>query len=391
MSLFPNYSRFELSFVKGEGPYLYTAEGKRYLDFASGIGVTNLGHCHPRVSEALKNQVDQLWHVSNLFHIRQQEEAAELLCHYSHFDAAFFCNSGAEANEAAIKLARKWGHEARWIEEPKIITFTKSFHGRTLATITATGQDKVKQGFGPLPAGFITVPYQDLEQLKKVFGSQVVAVFLELVQGEGGVRPFDYQFVHELTAWCKEKNILLIVDEVQTGMGRTGELFAFQNYDIQPDIITLAKGLGNGIPVGAMLATEKLTPYLGPGTHGSTFGGNPLAMATTKAVIEEMIQPSFLPEVKEKGKFLFQTLQEEVSCLEGVKEIRGLGLMVGIELNRPVLPLIKELLQEGLICVSAGENVLRLLPPLIVTEAQIKEAVNLIRKVLDPTRQHVLI
>lgn len=391
MSLFPNYLRHDIAFVEGRGAELADAFGKKYLDFGSGIGVTNLGHSHPRVTQAVIEQAQKLWHTSNLFTIPLQEEAAQLLCEVSGMGAVFFCNSGAEANEAAIKLARKWAKEVKIILEPEIITFQNSFHGRTLATLTATGQDKVKKGFDPLPRGFRILPYQDIDAVKKATGATTAAVFLELVQGEGGVQPADCEFVQELAAWCKEKNLLLMIDEVQTGIGRTGEWFAFQAYDIQPDVVTLAKGLGNGFPVGAVMAKEEIKPILSPGSHGSTFGGNPLAMAAVKAVLQELKETSLLAEAKDKGKYLHQLLSAELAEAPEVKEIRALGLMVGIQLNVPAGPLIQQLLELGLITLPAGENVLRLLPPLVISKEQIKQAVATIKQVLVGSKEPELV
>jgi acetylornithine aminotransferase len=380
MSLFPTYVRHNVRFVKGEGAVLEDDLGKSYLDFASGIGVTNLGHNHPRVKQALLRQAESIWHTSNLFQLPTQEKAARRLSRLTGLGAVFFCNSGAEANEAAIKLARKWAQEAKVISEPEIITFQGSFHGRTLATLTATGQDKVKHGFSPLPRGFRTVPFGDLEAVKQATGATTAAVLLELVQGEGGVRPADPGFVEGLSAWCKEKEILLMVDEVQTGIGRTGAAFAFQSYGIKPDVITAAKGLGNGFPIGAMVAKEELKPILGPGTHGTTFGGNPLATAVADAVLAELEETSILEEAKTKGEFLAQVLTDELSGVPGIISIRSKGLMAGVELDRPVAPLITALLEKGLVALPAGERVLRLLPPLVVTRDQITAAVRLIKQ-----------
>jgi acetylornithine/N-succinyldiaminopimelate aminotransferase len=382
MSLFPNYSKQDVSFVKGEGAILWDEAGKAYLDFGSGIGVTNLGHHHPVITQDLIHQIHQLWHTSNLFPIPLQEEVASALCRYSGLQAAFFCNSGAEANEAAIKLARKWGKEIKKIFKPEIITFEGSFHGRTIATLTATGQEKVKIGFDPLPSGFITVPFQDIKAVKQATTPQTAAILLEMVKGEGGVVPAAYSFVQKLADWCQTNNILLMVDEIQTGIGRTGEWFAFQHYGIQPDVITLAKGLGNGFPIGAMLAKEKLKPVFSPGTHGTTFGGNPLAMTVAKSVVTEIENTSMLMEVKKKSTYFLDTLKKELSDIDDVIEIRGLGLMAGIELSKPVAPFIKQLLKQGLVTLPAGEKVLRLLPPLIITFEQIDQAISSIKKAI---------
>jgi acetylornithine aminotransferase len=382
LTLFPTYLRHNVSFVKGNGAELIDPDGKVYLDFGSGIGVTNLGHCHPRVTQAVMEQVQKLWHTSNLFSIPLQEEVAQLLCEQSGMGAVFFCNSGAEANEAAIKLARKWAKEEKVILEPEIITFESSFHGRTLATLTATGQAKVKKGFEPLPRGFKIIPYQEIQAVKKATCSTTAAILLELVQGEGGVQPADHSFVHELAEWCHKKNILLMIDEVQTGIGRSGEMFAYQWYGIQPDVVTLAKGLGNGFPVGALMARESLKQILEPGTHGTTFGGNPLAMAAAKAVLLELRDTDVLRQGKENGEYLTRLLSSELNEIPIVKEIRSLGMMVGIHLEIPVASIITQLLDEYLITLPAGEKVLRLLPPLIITKEQIVQAVSLIKNVL---------
>jgi acetylornithine aminotransferase len=382
MSLFPNYSRYDVSFVKGEGSNLWDENGKTYLDFSSGIGVTNLGHHHPTLIHALTRQINRVWHVSNLFTIPQQEEAAALLCKYSGLGAAFFCNSGAEANEAAIKLARKWAIEEKKVTAPEIITFDGSFHGRTLATLTATGQQKVKVGFDPLPSGFLTVPFGDIAAVKRATNAQTAAILLELVKGEGGVVPAAYSFVQELADWCKTQDILLMVDEIQTGVGRTGKWFAFQHYDIQPDVATVAKGLGNGFPVGALLAKEALKPIFISGSHGTTFGGNPLAMTVAKTVLMEIARENFLESVRQKGTYFLEALKNELTDQEDVLSLRGLGLMIGIELSKPAAPVIQQLLKDGLVSLPAGKNVLRLLPPLIVSYEQLDRAVALIKNAI---------
>lgn len=386
MSLFPTYKRHSVHFVEGEKAVLIDARGKRYLDFGSGIGVVNVGYKNPRVLEALLEQAKAVWHVSNLFEQPLQEKVAQKLCQVSGLDAVFFCNSGAEANEALIKLARKWAKETKIIHEPEIITFTGSFHGRTLATLTATGQEKVKEGFDPLPPGFKQVPYGDMEAVKRATSTTTAGVFLELVQGEGGVRPADPEFVRELETWCKEKDILLMIDEVQTGIGRTGEWFAFQAYGIKPDVISVAKGLGNGYPVGAIVAASHLKPVLGPGSHGTTFGGNPLAMAVCDAVLTEIEQTRLLEQVKKSAAYLQKKLDEVIQLLPSVREIRQIGLMAGIELDEPVAPHIKNLLDNGLVVLAAGEKVLRLLPPLIVNDEEIARAVSILHQTLSQTK-----
>lgn len=376
--LFPTYQRYDVRAAKGEGAWLWDERGNRWLDFTSGLAVCNLGHCHPRVTAAVQKQLETLWHASNLFHIPLQEEVAGILTEASGLGAAFFCNSGAEANEAAIKLARKAAQERRGIEKPKIITFQGSFHGRTLATLTATGQEKVKTGFAPLPAGFVTVPFGDLEAVKRAADEHTAAVMLELVQGEGGVRPADPAFVAALSRLCRERGILLLVDEVQTGMGRTGSLFAFEQYGVVPDVVTLAKGLGNGIPVGAMMARRELISVFGPGSHASTFGGNPLAMAAARSVLEEIRRPELLKNVREQGERLLVSLREGLGNLPWVKGVRGLGLMVGIELTIDATPVIQRARERGLLVLPAGPRVVRLLPPLIVTGEMVDRAVSIL-------------
>lgn len=384
MALMNTYTRWPIAPVKGEGTRLWDAEGRSYLDFTAGIGVVNIGHNHPQVAERLKRQLHKLWHVSNLFTIPAQEALAERLTAASGCDAAFFCNSGAEANEAAIKLARKAAHEKKGITYPELITFNQSFHGRTLATLTATGQDKVKSGFGPLPTGFVTVEWEDIDALKRALSSATIGVMLEVVQGEGGVRPARKAWLKEVERLCREHDILLIVDEVQTGMGRTGTLFAFEAYGIEPDIITLAKGLGNGFPLGCLLAKADVAAHFGAGSHGSTFGGNPLAMEAGLGVLDVLEQPGFLDEVKAKGDMLHSMLKDRVltSARTRVKDVRGRGLMAGIVLDEPQAAACVTAAQaKGLLVLPAGDEVIRLLPPLTVTEAEIAEAVDVLADV----------
>ncbi|HET7658153.1 MAG TPA: acetylornithine transaminase [Bacillales bacterium] len=370
--LFPNYKRWELEIDSGEGAKVMDKNGKEYLDFISGIGVTNLGHNHPRVKEAVQNQLNKVWHVSNLFEIDLQEKAAAKLTAHSSGDAVLFCNSGAEANEAAIKLARK--HTQKY----KIITFEKSFHGRTMATLAATGQEKVKLGFGPQLETFVHVPYNDIDALSAEIDKETAAVIIEIVQGEGGVNPGDAEFIKQVSSLCQQSGVLLIVDEVQTGIGRTGKAFAYQHHDISPDIITTAKGLGNGFPVGAMIGKGELAESFGPGTHGTTFGGNPLAMAAANAVLDIVFDDDFLNEVAGKGDYLLSRLKNELGNCSIVEKIRGKGLMIGIACNGEVADIIPALREKGLLILTAGPKVIRLLPPLIVTKDEIDEAVNLL-------------
>ncbi|OYD08075.1 acetylornithine transaminase [Paludifilum halophilum] len=378
MTLFPTYSRNGIRPAKGEGAYLWDESGQRYLDFTSGLGVCNLGHRPPRVQAALAGQLDALWHVSNLFEIPLQEKVAARLTEMSGLSAAFFGNSGAEANEAAIKLARRYGQTKKQVKEPEVLTFQSSFHGRTLATLTATGQEKVKTGCGPYPDGFRSLPFNQFSSVKEAAGENTVAVMLEMVQGEGGVQPADPEFVRELHRFCAENEILLMVDEVQTGMGRTGSLFAFQQYGITPDVLTLAKGLGNGVPVGAMLGRADLIDFFGPGSHASTFGGNPLAMAAALSVIEELTETDTLAIARRQGLFFRDFLREKLSDSPLVREIRGRGLIWGVELSVSVAPLVQTAREKGLLVLAAGSNVLRLLPPLTVTRRQLEKATDII-------------
>lgn len=376
LGLFPTYGRFDLTVESAEGVIIKDIAGKSYIDFGAGIGVSNLGHRHPAVESAVEEQLKKYWHLSNLYPIPLQEEVAEKITANSPASAVFFANSGAEANEAAIKLARKA------TGKDKIITFEKSFHGRTFATMAATGQEKVRTGFGAMLPGFAYATYNDLESVKALADKDTAAVMIEMVQGEGGVNPGNTAFIQSLSTFCEEKDILLIIDEIQTGMGRTGKKFAFEHYDIEPDIFTLAKGLGNGVPVGAMAAKEKLVEHFGPGTHGSTFGGNPLAMAAASAVCDVIFNDAFLEQIDTSAEYLSEALSTHIAPLESVTDIRQKGLMVGIEINANALNVVKELLKNGLIVLAAGENVVRLLPPLTISKADIDQAVALMKDVL---------
>lgn len=385
-SLFPTYARYPLALVKGDGSWLWDDQGKKYLDFMSGIAVTNLGHAPKQIKEALIKQLDELWHVSNLFHIPNQAEAAKLITDNSCADAVFFCNSGAEANEAAIKLARRYNQKVLNNGRYEIITFEQSFHGRTLATLTATGQAKVKEGFLPLPEGFKTIPLNDLAALKAAVSDQTAAVMLEMVQAEGGIHPVDAAYLKELVALCEKEGILLIVDEIQTGMGRTGKLFAYEHFGIEPDIFTMAKGLGSGFPVGAMGAKEKLREGFSAGSHGSTFGGTPIATAVVKATLETIVGEELSARAAQQGEYLMTQLREKLEGNAFVHEVRGLGLLVGIECAEPIAGILNEAQERGLIVISAGPNVIRLLPNLLVTNEEIDTAVAIIADLLDAKR-----
>lgn len=380
-ALLPTYGRYPLALVKGEGSRLWDEAGNRYLDFMSGIAVTNLGHVPPRVKEALVRQLDQIWHTSNLFRIPNQEEAAALLTENSFGDAVFFCNSGAEANEAAIKLARRYQQKIAKTGRYEIITFESSFHGRTLATLTATGQEKVKEGFAPLPEGFKYVPFNDFSALEAAVTDATAAVMLEMIQAEGGIHAADEAYVQAIRKLCDERGILLIVDEVQTGMGRTGKLFAYEHYGIEPDIISLAKGLGSGFPVGAIVAREKLREAFGPGSHGSTFGGTPIATAAVKATVETIVEDKLPERAAEMGSYLLNSLKEALAVNESVLDVRGKGLIVGIECSGPVAERIVSAQLKGLLVIGAGPNVIRLLPNLLVTKEEIDEAVAILAEI----------
>jgi acetylornithine/N-succinyldiaminopimelate aminotransferase len=373
-SLFPTYKRKEFQLQKGSGTYVYDENNKRYLDFTSGIAVTSLGHCHPEVVSAIMDQSEKIWHTSNLFKIDQQEVLAETLTKNTPLDLAFFCNSGAEANEAAIKLAKKY------TGKNKIITFKDSFHGRTFGAMSATGQQKIKDGYGPLVSEFVHLSWNETEQLKNIADDDTAAIMMEVFQGEGGVRMADLAFYKEIQKICDENQILLIIDEVQTGIGRTGKRYAFEHFDLNPDIVTLAKGLGNGFPIGAMLGKDKLKTAFGPGSHGTTFGGSPLACAVSQSVLNIIFQNEFLKEVERKGKQFKETLRDSLQSHPLVKEIRGKGLLIGIECERPVGSLIEWLEEQGLLTVPAGENVIRLLPPLTVSDEELETAAAIINQ-----------
>lgn len=376
-AIFPTYNRFNIKIKQAEGSYVEDIDGKKYLDFGSGIGVNNLGHRHPAVQKAIEEQMNKFWHVSNLYHVPIQEDVASLLAENSSGDYAFFCNSGAEANEAAIKLARKaTGKE-------KIITFSQSFHGRTFATMAATGQDKVRNGFGKMLQEFGYANLNDIESVKAEIDEYTAAVMLEVVQGEGGVIPADQSFIDELVTVCEQHDILLIVDEIQTGIGRTGKKFGYEHYGISPDIITLAKGLGNGMPVGAMIAKGKYQDAFGPGSHGSTFGGNPIAMAAARAVLTTVFSNEFLQQVTESANYLKEQLQQKIKPLKGIKTIRGKGFMIGIECDEEVMPLVQTLIDKGILTLNAGDHVVRLLPPITVTKEEIDHFVTTFTNVLN--------
>lgn len=375
-ALFPTYKRKQIQLKKGNGSYVYDQDNKKYLDFTSGIAVTSLGHCHPEVVAALQKQSDCIWHTSNLFEIQQQEQLALTLVKHTQLDLAFFCNSGAEANEAAIKLAKKF------TKKNKIITFNDSFHGRTFGSMSATGQQKIKEGYGPLVSTFLHLPWNDIEQLKKQADNDTAAIMMEVIQGEGGIKIADLDFYKEVQEICEKNDILLVIDEVQTGIGRTGKRYAYEHFGLDPDIITLAKGLGNGFPIGAMLGKRKLAEAFGPGSHGTTFGGNPLACAVSQSVLNIIFHDEFLNEVERKGKNFKEQLEKHLIKFPSVKEIRGEGLLIGIECENAG-ELIINLEKKGLLTVPAGEHVIRLLPPLNVTDEELSLALNTIQRAFN--------
>ncbi len=374
--LLPTYARVDLAFERGEGVWLITAEGERYLDFTSGVAVNALGHAHPHLVEALTEQAKKVWHVSNLFRIPEGERLAERLCAASFADTVFFQNSGAEALECCIKMARKYQSASGKPERYRIITFEGAFHGRTLATIAATGNKKYLDGFGPPVEGFDQVPFGDLDAVKKAITPETAAIMIEPIMGEGGVRVVPSGFLRSLRELCDKHGLLLVFDEVQTGIGRTGEIFAYERTGIAPDIMALAKALGGGFPVGACLATAEASKGMTPGTHGSTFGGNPLAMAVGNAVLDVVLEPEFIEHVRNVSLRLKQRLAELKDRYASViAEVRGEGLLIGLRLIPPAGTLVDELRVENMLTVAAGDNVVRLLPPLIVSEEEIGEAV----------------
>jgi acetylornithine/N-succinyldiaminopimelate aminotransferase len=380
-SLLPTYARTDLAFERGEGVWLTATTGERYLDFGSGVAVNALGHAHPALVAALTEQAQKVWHVSNIYRIPEGERLAARFCAATFADTVFFCNSGAEAMEAAIKVARKYHAVSGNPDRFRIITFEGAFHGRTLATLAAGGNKKYLDGFGPVVEGFDQVPFDDLDAVRKAIGPQTAAILVEPIQGEGGVRVARPQFLRALRQLCDEHGLLLMFDEVQTGMGRTGDLFAYQHLGLTPDILSTAKGIGGGFPLGACLATAEAAKGMTAGTHGSTFGGNPLAMAAGHAVLDVVLAPGFLEQVRRNSLLLRQRLAE-IQDRHGdvIAEVRGEGLLLGMRAVVPNGELVDALRAEKLLTIAAGENVVRLLPPLIVNEAEIAEAIARIER-----------
>ena len=374
--LMPTFARVHLAFERGEGVWLYATDGERYLDFTSGVAVNALGHAHPHLVEALKSQAEKLWHVSNLYDIPEDERAAERLCAASFADVVFFCNSGAEACECAIKTARKYQAVSGRPERYRIVTFEGAFHGRTLATLAAGGQKKYLDGFGPVVDGFDQMPFGDLAATKRAVGAETAAIMIEPLMGEGGVRMVEPSFLRALRELCDQNGLLLIFDEVQSGMGRTGELFAHRRTGVTPDVMPLAKALGGGFPVGACLATRDAAKGMTAGTHGSTFGGNPLAMSAVNATLDVMLAPGFFDHVRRVSLLFKQRLAEIKDRYPSlIGEVRGEGLLIGLRALVPAGELVDALRAEKMLTVAAGDNVVRLLPPLIISEQEIAEGV----------------
>jgi len=376
------YARFPVVLVRGRGDRLWDSDGKEYLDFAAGIAVDVLGHCHPKVVEAIKAQAEALLHVSNLYHIEPQIRLAQALCEHSFADKVFFCNSGAEANEAAIKLARRYA-KVRWgPDRYEIVCMRDSFHGRTMATLTATGQEKHQRGFEPLLPGFKHIPFNDLRAAEQAIDSRTCAVLVEPIQGEGGVRVPDDDYLPALRQLCSDRDVLLMLDEVQTGMGRTGRLFAYEHWGIEPDVMTLAKALGGGLPIGAMLAKEEVASAFVPGSHASTFGGSPFITAAALAALTAIIEERLPQRAAKIGAYFLGRLRELVQRYPYAKEARGKGLILALELAVPAKPIVDRCLQLGLLILTAGDQVLRFVPPLIIGEAEVDEALSILDQAL---------
>lgn len=377
------YNRFPILPVRGKGTRIWDIEGREYIDFFSGLSVCNLGHCHPKVVRAIQTQAEKLIHVSNLYYIEPQIELASLLCQHSFADKVFFCNSGAEANEGALKLARKYAREIRGEDRYEIITMEQSFHGRTLATLSATGQTKYQKGYAPLMPGFKYVPFNDLNAVKGAIDSKTCAVLLEPIQGEGGVNIPSEGYLKGLREICDEKGILLILDEVQVGMGRTGKLFAYEHEEIEPDMLTLAKSLAGGVPIGALLIKEEVARSFAPGDHASTFGGNFLATAAGVAALKAILEEGMLENCQRVGAYFLSRLQEVQKRFSFVQEARGRGLILGLELRMDGLEIVKEMMKRGFLINCTMNRVLRFLPPLIVTEDEVDLMLKALEEVFE--------
>jgi len=377
--LMNTYGRLPMTVSHGRGVYVWDTDGKRYLDALSGIAVNTLGHNHPKLVPALQDQISKIMHSCNYYHIPLQQQLADKLVALSGMSNVFFCNSGLEANEAALKMARKFGHD-KGIERPQIVVYDKAFHGRSIATLSATGNAKIQQGFGPLVEGFIRVPLNDIPAIEQATAGNpnVVAVFFETIQGEGGIHPMSNEYLQDVRKLCDERDWLLMIDEVQCGIGRTGKWFAHQWAGIHADVMPLAKGLGSGVPIGAVVAGPKAARIFQPGNHGTTFGGNPLAMRAGVETLRIMEEDGLLENASRVGKYLRDALYRELAAVAGFKEIRGNGLMIGIDLDRPCGPLMGQALQAGLLLSVTADSVIRLLPALTLTETEADEVVSLL-------------
>ncbi|QHE52374.1 aspartate aminotransferase family protein [Pontibacillus sp. HMF3514] len=378
------YNRLPVTLLSGKGSYVWDENADYFLDYTSGIATCNLGHVPERVKEKVEEQVNKLWHCSNLYHIPTQEHLATKLTELSCTDQVFFCNSGAEANEAAIKLARRYSHKCKEQDPSEIVTFSQSFHGRTLATLTATGQEKIQDGFAPLPGGFRYLPYNDFEALNEINQEHTIAVMLELIQGEGGVIPANPEWIQQLAKICHDKGILLMVDEVQTGIGRTGTLFAYEQFGIEPDVITLAKGLGSGFPVGAVLAKENVAKAFVPGSHASTFGGNPLATTAALATLETIQVQEVLKQCNVNSFYLKQQLEDlKAQFPEIIFDIRGEGFLLGMETRHQAIDIVNKAREHNVLILTAGQHVVRILPPLTTDKNEIDLFINVMRNIFN--------
>ena len=382
-----NYGRYPIGLVRGKGTAVWDASGKKYIDFVAGLAVDNLGHCPPTVVNAIRKQAGKLLHVSNLYHIEPQSQLAAELTRLTFANKFFFCNSGTEANEAAIKLARRWFYDNGQPKRFEIITMNDSFHGRTMASLSATGQKKFHAGFGPLLPGFKYVPFNNLVALKKAITKKTCAVLIEPIQGEGGVNLADRSYLQALRKICNEKGILLIFDEVQTGFGRIGKLFAYEKYKIKPDIITLAKALGGGIAIGAMGSTDKIIKSFIPGTHAATFGGNPLACAASLASLKTLTKKGFLQKASSRGDYFLEQLHSLKEKFPIIREVRGVGLMLAVELDQPGANVVNDCMREGFLINCIQLNTLRFLPPLIITQKEIDLLIKTLSKIFTKMQQ----
>ncbi len=377
------YKRLPLVLVKGKGTKVWDSEGKKYLDFVAGIAVNGLGHCHPKVVKAIQKQVSQLIHISNLYYIEPQVKLAKLLAKNSFGNKSFFCNSGAEANEAAIKLSRKYGKGERY----EIICMEGSFHGRTLATLTATGQEKYRKGYAPLAPGFKIIPFNDLEKVKEAISSRTVAIMLELIQGEGGINVAKDEYLKGIRRLCDKNDLLLILDEIQCGMGRTGKLFSYEHYGIEPDIMTLAKSLGGGFPIGAMITKDKIASYFSPGDHASTFGGNPLACSAACAALEAVLEEKLIENAAQVGDYFIEKLKELKKKYSFIKDVKGKGLMIGVELEFEGKDIVTKCQEKGILINCTVDKVLRFLPPLIVTKEEVDKVITILDEIFERSNQ----